>query len=45
MMSGARDSATITPPCSPTEVEEGELLDDVQELDEIRFGGLAECSD
>ena len=36
----APEPSAITPPCSPpddvTEIEEGELLDDNQELDEIR---------
>jgi len=34
---GGGPPPTITPPCSPPgEIEEGELLDDVQDLDEIR---------
>ena len=38
---------TITPPCSPPcdimEIEEGELLDDTTDLDEIRCGERLAC--
>ena len=40
---GGGESA-ITPPCSPPddvmEIEEGELLDDTPDLDEIRLGRI-----
>ena len=41
---GGEVESTITPPCSPPddvmEIEEGELLDDTPDLDEIRLGRI-----